>query len=417
MALTAIGSSIIGFIFMAVITGKSQKHFNKQQEGLGTTNGHIEEIYSNHNVVQVYNGGKEAKQVFEGLNEDLYISGWKSEFMSGMMFPLMVFIGNFSFVAVCIVGATLFMQGTIQFGVIIAFTIYVGLFSQPLTDLAQAFLHIQKITAASKRIFDFFDEEEMENESHKTSLFKDVKGEIEFRNVKFGYDPTKTVIHDFSAKINAGQKIAIVGPTGAGKTTIVNLLMRFYELDGGEILLDGIPINKVARENVQEQFSMVLQDTWLFEGTIKENIVYCKQNVLEDEIANACKVVGLDHFINTLPQGYDTILNDKINLSQGQKQLLTIARALVQDAPILILDEATSSVDTRTEYLIQKSMDQLMVGRTSFIIAHRLSTIKNADLILVMKDGDIVESGTHQTLLQKSGFYTELYNSQFELTA
>jgi len=417
LALTAIATSLLGFLFMGVIMAKSQKYFVQQQAGLGVANGHIEEIYSGHNVVKVYNAGPEAKRFFENVNESLYESGWKSQFMSGLMMPFMMFIGNLGYVSVCVVGAALAMNGTISFGVIVAFMLYIRLFTQPLSQLAQAFQNLQRTAAASERVFEFFDEEELSDESKKTKQLANVNGEVEFRQVKFGYTPEKTIINDLSLKINAGQKVAIVGPTGAGKTTIVNLLMRYYELDSGEILLDGVPISQVPRENVHEQFCMVLQDTWLFEGTIKENIVYCKQGVTEEQVVAVCKAVGLHHFISTLPHGYDTLLNDKTSLSQGQKQLVTIARAIIQNAPMLILDEATSSVDTRTEILIQEAMDQLMVGRTSFVIAHRLSTIKNADLILVMKDGDVIESGNHQELMEKGGFYAELYNSQFEPAA
>ncbi|MGF7145602.1 ATP-binding cassette subfamily B protein [Anaerotaenia torta] len=417
MALTAIGSSVLGFVFMGVIMAKSQKYFVQQQDGLGVANGHVEEVYSGHNVVKAYNGGKEAKGFFEEVNDSLYESGWKSQFMSGLMMPIMSFIGNFGYVAVCVVGAALAMNGTIRFGVIVAFMMYIRLFTQPLSQIAQAFQNLQRTAAASERVFEFLGEEELSDESQKEKRLANVKGDVEFRHVKFGYTPEKTIIHDFSAKIGAGQKIAIVGPTGAGKTTMVNLLMRFYELDSGEILLDGTPISQVPRENVHEQFCMVLQDTWLFEGTVKENIVYCKEGVTDSQVVAACKAVGLHHFIRTLPQGYDTPLNDKANLSQGQKQLVTIARAMLQNAPMLILDEATSSVDTRTEILIQEAMDKLTVGRTSFVIAHRLSTIKNADLILVMKDGDIIESGNHKELLEKGSFYAELYNSQFEAAA
>ncbi len=417
MALTAIGSSIFGFAFMSIIMMKSQKYFVRQQNDLGAANGHVEEVYSGHNVVKAYNGGKEAKKVFENVNQNLFDSGWKSQFMSGMMMPFMAFIGNFGYVAVCVVGAALAMNGTISFGVIVAFMIYIRLFTQPLSQIAQAFQNLQRTAAASERVFEFFDEEELSDESQKAKRLENVKGDVEFRHVMFGYTPDKTIIHDFSAKIKAGQKVAIVGPTGAGKTTMVNLLMRFYELDSGEILLDGIPESQVRRENVHEQFGMVLQDTWLFEGTIKENIIYCKQGVTDGQVIAACKAVGLHHFIKTLPHGYDTPLNDKANLSQGQKQLVTIARAMIQNAPMLILDEATSSVDTRTELLIQEAMDKLTQGRTSFVIAHRLSTIKNADLILVMKDGDIIESGSHLELLAKGGFYADLYNSQFEPAA
>jgi len=414
MALTAIGASIIGFLFMAVTMGKSQKYFKRQQEDLGAVNGHVEEIYSGHNVVKVYNGGKEAGRVFDEINNRLYDSGWKSQFISGLMMPIMMFVGNLGYVAVCVVGAVLAMNGTIQFGVIAAFMIYIRLFTQPLSQLAQAFQSLQRTAAAGERVFEFYDEDEMENEDKKSENLTDIKGEIEFRNVRFGYLPDKTIIHDFSSKIEAGKKIAIVGPTGAGKTTMVNLLMRFYELDSGEILIDGTPSANVSRENVHEQFGMVLQDTWLFEGTIKENIIYCKEGITDEEVVETCKSVGLDHFIKTLPQGYDTVLNDKTSISQGQMQLVTIARAMIQNAPMIILDEATSSVDTRTEFLVQEAMGNLTKGRTSFVIAHRLSTIKNADLILVMNKGDIVESGNHVDLLKKGGFYAELYNSQFE---
>ncbi|WP_312443070.1 ABC transporter ATP-binding protein [Lacrimispora sp.] len=417
MALTAVGASVFGFIIMGVIMAKSQKYFVQQQEDLGIANGHVEEVYSGHNVVKAYNGGKEARRFFENVNESLYNSGWKSQFMSGLMMPLMTFIGNFGYVAVCVVGAALAMNGTISFGVIVAFMMYIRLFTQPLSQIAQAFQNLQRTAAASERVFEFLDAKELSDESQKAKKLTSVKGHVEFRHVKFGYTPDKMIINDFSAQIKAGQKIAIVGPTGAGKTTVVNLLMRFYELNGGEILLDGIPVSQVPRENVHEQFCMVLQDTWLFEGTIKENIIYSKQEVTDEQVVAACKAVGLHHFIRTLPQGYDTLLNDRANLSQGQKQLVTIARAMIQNAPMLILDEATSSVDTRTEILIQEAMDKLTAGRTSFVIAHRLSTIKNADLILVMKEGDIIESGNHKELLEKGGFYAELYNSQFESAA
>lgn len=417
MALTAIGSSIIGFGLMMVIMAKTQKYFAAQQRELGNINGHIEEIYAGHNVVKVYNGSKEAKQAFEEINGRLYNGVWRAQFLSGLMMPLMGFVGNLGYVAVCVVGAALTMKGTISFGVIVAFMVYIRLFTQPLSQMAQAFNNLQGTAAAGERVFEFLNETELTDESEKGRKLEQINGDVEFRHVKFGYDPDKTVIKDFSAKVEAGQKIAIVGPTGAGKTTIVNLLMRFYELDGGEILLDGIPISQVPRENVHEQFSIVLQDTWLFEGTIKENIVYSKQGVSDEDVVAACKTVGIHHFIKTLPAGYDTVLNDKASLSEGQKQLITIARAMIQNAPLLILDEATSSVDTRTERIVQKAMDKLTQGRTSFVIAHRLSTIKNADLILVMKDGDILESGSHTELLDKGGFYAELYNSQFEHVA
>ncbi|GAA4653267.1 ABC transporter ATP-binding protein [Anaerocolumna aminovalerica] len=417
LALTSVGASLIGFVLMMVIMKKSQKHFVSQQKSLGSINGHIEEIYSGHNVVKVYNGGREAKKTFEEINENLYNSAWKSQFLSGLMMPIMQFIGNFGYVAVCVVGAALAINGTISFGVIVAFMMYIRLFTQPLSQMAQAANNLQRAAAAGERVFEFLDETELEDESHKAKTLQNIQGNVEFKHVKFGYTPEKTIINDFSAKIKQGQKVAIVGPTGAGKTTIVNLLMRFYELDGGEIFLDGTPISQVPRENVHEQFCMVLQDTWLFEGTIKENIIFSKQGITDEQVIKACKTVGLHHFIKTLPDGYDTILNDKASLSEGQKQLITIARAMIQNAPLLILDEATSSVDTRTERIVQAAMDKLTVGRTSFVIAHRLSTIKNADMILVMKDGDIIESGSHNELLDKGGFYEELYNSQFEAVA
>jgi len=417
LAVTAIGSTIVGFALMMVVMSRSQKYFTAQQKQLGEINGHIEEIYSGHTVVKAYNGGKEAKSTFEGINEKLYNSGWKSQFMSGLMMPIMSFIGNFGYVAVCVVGAWLAMNGTISFGVIVAFIMYVRLFTQPLSQLAQALQTLQRTAAASERIFEFFEEEELSDESQKVEKLENIKGNVEFRHVKFGYDKDKTIIHDFSAIIKAGENIAIVGPTGAGKTTIVNLLMRFYDLNSGEIRLDNIPINQVPRENVHEQFSMVLQDTWLFEGTIKENIIYNKPGVAEEAVVAACKAVGVHHFIRTLPKGYNTVLGDKAKLSAGQRQLVTIARAMIQNAPLLILDEATSSVDTRTERIVQEAMEKLTSGRTSFVIAHRLSTIRNADLILVMKEGDIVESGKHDELLEKGGFYAELYNSQFEHVA
>ena len=417
LALTAIFSSIFGFVFMALIMSRSQKYFASQQEGLGEANGHVEEVYSGHNVVKAYNGGKEAVRVFDRINAKLYDSGWKSQFMSGLMMPVMTFIGNFGYVAVCVVGAALAMNGSITFGVIVAFMMYIRLFTQPLSQIAQAFQNLQRAAAAGERVFELFDEVELSEEGHKNKKLENVRGDVEFRHVNFGYTDEKTVINDFSAHVKAGQKVAIVGPTGAGKTTIVNLLMRFYELKAGEILVDGTPIDQVRRENVHDQFGMVLQDTWIFEGTIKENVVYCKENVSDEQVIAACKAVGLHHFIRTLPQGYETRLDDKASLSQGQKQLVTIARAMIQNAPMLILDEATSSVDTRTEVLIQEAMDKLTLGRTSFVIAHRLSTIKNADVILVMKDGDVIESGRHEQLLSSGGYYAELYQSQFEPAA
>ena len=417
LALTAIGTSILGFVLMMLIMTKSQKYFTQQQNALGAINGHIEEVYTGHNVVKVYNGSREARGTFENINGQLYVSAWKSQFLSGLMMPLMTFVGNLGYVAVCVVGAVLAMNGVITFGVIVAFMMYVRLFTQPLSQIAQAFNNLQRTAAAGERVLGFLDEKELSDESDKKLCLSKVNGDVEFQHVKFGYDPDKTIIHDFSAKVKAGQKVAIVGPTGAGKTTIVNLVMRFYELDGGRILLDGTPINNLPRNNVHEQFGMVLQDTWLFEGTIRDNIAYGKPNVTDEQVIAASKAVGLHHFIRTLPGGYDTVLNAQASLSEGQKQLITIARAMIQNAPLLILDEATSSVDTRTERIVQRAMDKLTEGRTSFVIAHRLSTIKNADLILVMRDGDIVESGTHAELLKQNGFYADLYNSQFEQVA
>lgn len=416
MAFTAIAASLVGFAFTFLIMGRSQKYFARQQAYLGEINGHIEETYAGHNVVKAYNAEHNVKRVFNDINYRLYTSAWKSQFLSGLMMPLMAFIGNFGYVAVCVVGAVLVAEGHIAFGVVIAFTLYVRLFTSPLQQLSQAFTSMQSAAAASERVFEFLDETELSDESGKTRFLspKDVKGDVAFENVRFGYDPGRIIIHDFSAQAKAGQKIAIVGPTGAGKTTMVNLLMRFYELDGGCIKIDGIPTNELTRANVHDLFCMVLQDTWLFEGTIRENVVYSKENVTDEEVVRACKAVGLHHFVMTLPKGYDTVLDDKANLSAGQKQLVTIARAMIENAPMLILDEATSSVDTRTEELIQRAMDKLTEGRTSFIIAHRLSTIRNADLILVMKDGDIIEKGKHEELLAKKGFYADLYNSQFE---
>ena len=414
LALTAIGASLIGFVLMMLIMKHSQKFFTQQQKELGTINGHIEEVYTGHNIVKVYNGSRQAKEIFEESNDKLYLSAWKSQFLSGLMMPVMGFVGNLGYVAVCVVGAALAVKGTITFGVIVAFMMYVRLFTQPLSQIAQSMNNLQRTAAASERVFTLLDEPELEHEDEKKPMLTNIEGGVVFDHVRFGYSPNKPVIHDFSAQVAPGQKVAIVGPTGAGKTTMVNLLMRFYELDGGEIRIDNVPIQRVPREDVHAQFGMVLQDTWLFEGTIRENIVYSKPGVTNQEVIDACKTVGLHRFIKTLPEGYDTVLNDKASLSEGQKQLLTIARAMIQNAPLLILDEATSSVDTRTERMVQQAMDRLTKGRTSFVIAHRLSTIKNADLILVMKDGDIIESGSHTELLDKSGFYAELYNSQFE---
>ena len=416
MTVTAIVASIIGFVFMGIIMGKSQKYFFMQQKHLGEINGYIEEIYSGHTVVKAYNGEAEAGRRFGEMNDNLRSSGFKAQCLSGLMMPLMTFIGNLGYVAVCIVGALMAVNGKISFGVIVAFIMYVRFFTQPLSQIAQGMQAMQSAAAAGERVFEFLEAEEMEDESQKAVEINDVKGYVEFEHVHFGYeDSDRIIINDFSAKIEPGQKIAIVGPTGAGKTTLVNLLMRFHEINSGSIKIDGVSTKDMKREDVHGMFCMVLQDTWLFEGTLRENLVYCAEDVSEEKMRNACKAVGLHHFIRTLPQGYDTVLNDTLNLSQGQKQQLTIARAMIADKPMLILDEATSSVDTRTEIIIQNAMDELMKGRTSFVIAHRLSTIKNADVILVMKDGDIVESGSHEELLEQNGFYAELYNSQFEV--
>ena len=415
MTLTAVIATMIGFGLMSLITSHSQKYFSRQQANLGALNGHIEEIYSGHTVVKAYNGEKNAKKVFDELNNNLRDSAFKAQSLSGLMQPLMAFIGNFGYVAVCVMGAVLTMKGYIGFEIIVAFMMYIRLFTQPLAQIAQATQSLQSAAAAGERVFDFLGAEEMSDESGKTEKLGKAEGYVDFEHVKFGYEDTdKIIIHDFSAKAKPGQKIAIVGPTGAGKTTLVNLLMRFHEIQSGDIKIDGISTRDMKREEVRSQFCMVLQDTWLFEGTVRENLVYNTENVSEEKIEAACKAVGLDHFIRTLPHGYDTILNDQVSLSQGQKQQLTIARAMIADKPMLILDEATSSVDTRTELQIQKAMDALMQNRTSFVIAHRLSTIKNADLILVLKDGDIIESGNHEELLAKGGFYADLYNSQFD---
>ena len=415
MTLTAVIATMIGFGLMSLITSHSQKYFSRQQANLGALNGHIEEIYSGHTVVKAYNGEKNAKKVFDELNNNLRDSAFKAQSLSGLMQPLMAFIGNFGYVAVCVMGAGLTMKGYIGFEVIVAFMMYIRLFTQPLAQIAQATQSLQSAAAAGERVFVFLEAEEMSDESDKTEKLGKAEGYVDFEHVKFGYEDTdKIIIHDFSAKAKPGQKIAIVGPTGAGKTTLVNLLMRFHEIQSGDIKIDGISTRDMKREEVRSQFCMVLQDTWLFEGTVRENLVYNTENVSEEKIEAACKAVGLDHFIRTLPHGYDTILNDQVSLSQGQKQQLTIARAMIADKPMLILDEATSSVDTRTELQIQKAMDALMQNRTSFVIAHRLSTIKNADLILVLKDGDIIESGNHEELLAKGGFYADLYNSQFD---
>ena len=416
MALTAIAASIFGFLFSFLLLKRSQKYFDQRQKELGDLNGHIEEIYSGHNVVKAYNGEEEAIQEFDEINNRLYDCNRKSQFLSGIMQPIMSFIGNFGYVAVCIVGASLVMNNKISFGVIVAFMIYVRLFTNPLSRIAQSLTTMQSIAAAGERVFEFMDEEELTDESHiieeldKTK----VKGNIEFQHVRFGYEKDKTIIKDFSANVHSGEKIAIVGPTGAGKTTMVNLLMKFYEIKDGDILIDGKSIHELSRNNIHDLFVMVLQDTWLFDGTIRENIKFNKKKVSDEKIWEVCKTVGIDHFIKTLPGGLDSPVSDNQVISSGQKQLLTIARGMIEDAPFLILDEATSNVDTRTEELVQKAMDKLTEGKTSFIIAHRLSTIKNADLILVMNEGNIVEQGTHNELLKKSGFYAKLYNSQFQ---
>ncbi len=417
MALTAILASIVGFIFMFIILGKSQKYFSARQTELGKLNGHIEEIYSGLNVVKAYNGKEESDQKFDELNKNVYECNRKSQFLSGLMPPLMTFIGNFGYVAICIVGALLVSNNTITFGVIVAFIMYVRLFTSPLSQIAQAMTSLQTTAAASERVFEFLDEEEMGNQEHITKvLAKDkVKGQIEFQKVHFGYDEDKIIINNFTAKAKPGEKIAIVGPTGAGKTTMVNLLMKFYDINSGDIKIDGVSTKELTRENIHNLFTMVLQDTWLFNGTVKENIIYNRDDVSDERVKEVCETVGIDHFIKTLPHGYDTILTDNDSVSAGQRQLLTIARGMIEDAPFLILDEATSNVDTRTEELVQKAMDKLMENRTSFIIAHRLSTIKNADLIIVMKDGNIIETGSHDELMKQNGFYANLYNSQFEL--
>lgn len=415
MTLTAILASLLGFVVMFAIMGRSQKYFARQQRHLGALNGHIEEMYTGHTVVKAYNGEAAAQQTFDEMNDKLRESGFRAQTLAGMMMPVMTFVGNLGYVAVCVVGGAMALNDMISFGVIVAFMMYVRYFTQPLSQIAQAVQSLQSAAAAGERVFEFLEAEEMPDESGKKSDIGAVHGTVDFDHVRFGYEDTdKIVIHDFSAHAKPGQKIAIVGPTGAGKTTMVNLLMRFHDIQSGEIRIDGVPTNEMTREAVREQFCMVLQDTWLFEGTLRENLIYCTENVSDEKMIAACKAVGLDHFIRTLPKGYDTVVGDQLSLSQGQKQQLTIARAMIADKPMLILDEATSSVDTRTEQQIQSAMDKLMENRTSFVIAHRLSTIRNADLILVMNHGDIVESGTHEELLAKGGFYADLYNSQFE---
>ncbi|MSS93784.1 ABC transporter ATP-binding protein [Eubacterium sp. BL-380-WT-2B] len=416
MTLAAIASVVLGFITMMIIMSKSQKHFDNQQKYLGLINGHIEETYTGHLIVKAYNGEQQMFEPFKGLNKKLNKSTYMAQFLSGLMMPIMTFVDNISYVAVIVVGASLVISGQISFGVIVAFLVYVRYFTQPLTQIAQLAQGLQMAVASGERVFEFLDAEEMADEKNKKAPLQNVKGHVEFKNVKFSYEGTdKMVINNFSAIAKPGQKIAIVGPTGSGKTTLVNLLMRFNEINSGDILIDGVPIRQMTRAQVHSLFCMVLQDTWLFEGTIRENIVYNKQNVYDEDLKKACALVGLHHFIRTLPNGYDTVLNDKVNLSAGQRQQITIARTMIDNAPMLILDEATSSIDTRTEVMIQNAMDKLMEGRTSFVIAHRLSTIKNADIILVLKDGDIIESGSHTELIEKNGFYAELYNSQFEV--
>lgn len=418
MAITAIVSSLIGFILMFIILNKSQRYFTARQRELGKLNGYIEEVYSGLNVVRSCNAKDETINEFDKLNDKLYDCNRKSQFLSGLMQPIMGFIGNFSYVAVCIVGALLVSKSVISFGVIVAFIMYVRLFTNPLSQIAQAMTSMQSTAAASERVFGLLEEVEMDSENDITKKLDKhkVKGNIEFKNVKFGYDKDKIIINDFTAKVKAGEKIAIVGPTGAGKTTMVNLLMKFYDINDGDILIDGTSIRELKRDNIHSLFTMVLQDTWLFNGTVKENIIYNQKNVSNKKVEDVCKVVGVDHFIKTLPNGYDSIISDNDSVSSGQRQLLTIARGMISDSPFLILDEATSNVDTRTEELVQKAMDKLMENKTSFIIAHRLSTIKNADLILVMKDGNIIEQGNHNELMKKNGFYANLYNSQFEKT-
>ena len=413
LSFVTIGSVLLGFVFSAVLMAKSQRYFQEQQSNLAAINGYVEEMYSGHNVITSYNGAEKTRLAFNALNQNLYTSMWKSQFISGIMFPLMNFVGNFGYVMVVIVGATMAINGSISMGTIVAFMVYVRIFSQPLSQIAQGITTLQSASAAMGRVFEFLAEADMEDDSHKLQQLTSVKGHVQFKDIFFGYNPDKTIIHDFSAEAKAGQKIAIVGPTGAGKTTIVNLLMKFYDIERGQIMIDGVDIKNMQRSEVHDAFSMVLQDTWLFEGTIKENLIYNQKDITDQAVVEAAKAVGVHHFIMTLSDGYDTVLDDTVSLSVGQKQLLTIARALLKDAPLLILDEATSSVDTRTEELIQKAMDKLMEGRTSFVIAHRLSTIRNADLILVMRDGNIIEQGNHDQLMEQGGFYADLYNSQF----
>lgn len=415
LALITIGASLLGFAAMAIVLSKSQKYFNRKQIDLGEMNGRIEEIYTNHNVVSVFGAKKYEKDRFENINKKLYEDNWKSQILSGMMMHIMTFVGNLSYVLIFVVGVAFIVSGNdaVTLGTIMSFVLYSKLFSQPLATLAQSMTYFQQASAASKRVFGLLEQEELSDESGKTARLETVRGDVSFKDIRFGYLPDKEIIHGFSAELKSGQKVAIVGPTGAGKTTVVNLLMRFYELDSGDITVDGVSVRDMKREDVHALFDMILQDTWLFDGTVRENLVYNKEGVTDARLDEACAAVGLKHFVETLPNGYDTVLDDKLNLSEGQKQQLTIARAMIKDSPMLILDEATSSVDTRTELVIQKAMDELTKGRTSFVIAHRLSTIKNADVILVLDKGDIVETGDHETLLEKGGYYAELYNAQF----
>ena len=414
LTVTALASTFLGFIFMMTVMKKSQKYFKSQQKHLGQINGHIEEMYAGHTVVKAYNAEIKAVAEFNNINENLKKSAFRAQALAGLMMPMMTFIGNFGYVCVCIVGALLALEGSITFGIIVAFMVYIRLFTQPLGQIAQAMQNLQSGTAAAERVFEFITEDEMPNEKADLLNLKNIRGNIEFKNVHFGYEKNKIIINNFNAIVKAGQKVAIVGPTGAGKTTMVNLLMRFYEINSGDILIDGVSTKDLSRQDVHSLFGMVLQDTWIFEGTLLENLVYATENATEEKINAAIEAVGLHHFVKTLEHGLDTVLNDKLELSLGQRQQITIARAMIADKPMLILDEATSSIDTRTEHRIQRAMDALTKNKTSFVIAHRLSTIKDADIILVMKDGDVIETGSHVELLSQNGFYADLYNSQFE---